>query len=425
MSHSYARYVLKKRHVFRCSVCFYHTNRSSNLKRHHDVMHIVMDEPEECCEIIFTTKSELKKHIQSTHQGGYACKYPDCNKVFERRALLKRHYCVHTGEKRFVCDTCDYKTSHKSNLSRHCEIKSHESKHLNDDFVAQALLLSSKENSSSVDSQAPSVEENSFVESFEEIPSSPLLQMEVTFDDISKPKMKSVWSKKHLMETTTDKKNQSSASPPQSTTLPNPTSKAQYSSGWMQFTSPALPLTPSSPYYPRPIPSMSHTLTSPSNETSDKKSIANPYNMIDQAGRMSRPITFFPHPILKHEMCEKHDENALSEMKNLKIVESPAENDPNAERIRTAHTMLAMARSSSNPTAVPYPHPVFSNNGQENNVDELRTYTDLSCPRFQYYPECNAIPMHPRGIPFAYCVPPLSHTNYSFFPILPIGVNRF
>lgn len=35
------------------------------------------------------------------------------------RALLKRHMNVHSGQKDFTCGSCDYATSHKSNLERH------------------------------------------------------------------------------------------------------------------------------------------------------------------------------------------------------------------------------------------------------------------------------------------------------------------
>uniref|UniRef100_T1IGQ5 C2H2-type domain-containing protein n=1 Tax=Strigamia maritima TaxID=126957 RepID=T1IGQ5_STRMM len=232
--------VLKTRHVFRCPICLYHTNRSSNLKRHQHVMHNIFDVPVECCDILFSTKSELKKHTLSSHQEGYACKYFNCNKVFERRSLLKRHQCVHTGEKRFTCNDCDYKTSHRSNLSRHCEIKSHELKQLNGDAARE----SSQENSSSENSEAQSADENSSSDGFD----GQCEQSEVTFDDMSKSKMKSVRSKKHLMETTTEKNEVVHS--PSSTPTQNTATIFKYSSGWMHFISPELQLYPGNPFYP-------------------------------------------------------------------------------------------------------------------------------------------------------------------------------
>lgn len=54
------------------------------------------------------------------HHNGYSCPY--CGRRFCRKALLKRHLSVHSGQKDFSCPHCDYATSHKSNLERHKRI---------------------------------------------------------------------------------------------------------------------------------------------------------------------------------------------------------------------------------------------------------------------------------------------------------------
>uniref|UniRef100_T1J137 C2H2-type domain-containing protein n=1 Tax=Strigamia maritima TaxID=126957 RepID=T1J137_STRMM len=92
-------------------------------------MHNAMKQLEQCCGITFKTKSELQSHFRERHKSGYACTYKNCSSIFERRALLRRHNCTHTGEKKFSCKCCDYKTSNKSNLERHCNIKSHTTDH--------------------------------------------------------------------------------------------------------------------------------------------------------------------------------------------------------------------------------------------------------------------------------------------------------
>ena len=47
----------------------------------------------------------------------YACPY--CSKVMKTQWLIQRHIVVHTGEKPFVCNSCDYRTNRKSSLESH------------------------------------------------------------------------------------------------------------------------------------------------------------------------------------------------------------------------------------------------------------------------------------------------------------------
>ncbi len=53
----------------------------------------------------------------SCHKNGYDCRI--CGRTFCRKALLKRHITVHSGQKDYICSVCGYATSHKSNLDRH------------------------------------------------------------------------------------------------------------------------------------------------------------------------------------------------------------------------------------------------------------------------------------------------------------------
>ena len=47
----------------------------------------------------------------------YSCCY--CVKVFDRPAKLTEHKRVHTREKPYSCDICDYRSTLKGNLKRH------------------------------------------------------------------------------------------------------------------------------------------------------------------------------------------------------------------------------------------------------------------------------------------------------------------
>ncbi|KAK7090300.1 uncharacterized protein [Littorina saxatilis] len=105
------------RKLFPCSQCRYTTDRRNNLKRHMLTMHQLSTKLLECCGVLFRTKAALREHALIFHYHGYTCFY--CGRRFCRKALLKRHLSVHNGQKEFICNVCDYATSHKSNLERH------------------------------------------------------------------------------------------------------------------------------------------------------------------------------------------------------------------------------------------------------------------------------------------------------------------
>ena len=106
--------------LFPCPHCRYVTDRRNNLKRHISTMHQTCDKVLECCGVHFNTKASLREHIMIFHHNGYSCAY--CGRRFCRKALLKRHLSVHSGQKDYTCPHCDYATSHKSNLERHKRI---------------------------------------------------------------------------------------------------------------------------------------------------------------------------------------------------------------------------------------------------------------------------------------------------------------
>ncbi|XP_060072937.1 zinc finger protein Gfi-1b-like [Ylistrum balloti] len=106
--------------LFPCPHCRYVTDRRNNLKRHVSTMHQACEKVLECCGVTFTTKASLREHIMIFHHNGYSCPY--CGRRFCRKALLKRHLSVHSGQKDYSCPHCDYATSHKSNLERHKRI---------------------------------------------------------------------------------------------------------------------------------------------------------------------------------------------------------------------------------------------------------------------------------------------------------------
>jgi len=106
--------------LFSCPQCRYLTDRKNNLKRHVSTMHHESDKQLECCTIAFKSKASLRDHVLIFHGAGYQCRH--CGRNFCRKALLKRHLTVHSGQKDYTCGRCDYATSHKSNLERHKKV---------------------------------------------------------------------------------------------------------------------------------------------------------------------------------------------------------------------------------------------------------------------------------------------------------------
>ncbi len=49
---------------------------------------------------------------------------PFCSKEFDKLGDVKRHIMVHTGEKPFACEYCEYKSTRLQNVTRH-QIKCH------------------------------------------------------------------------------------------------------------------------------------------------------------------------------------------------------------------------------------------------------------------------------------------------------------
>ncbi|GFO47450.1 Zinc finger protein [Plakobranchus ocellatus] len=110
------------RKIFKCPQCRYISDRKNNLKRHIVTMHHESSKTLECCGLCFQSKAALRDHNSVFHKGGYRCSF--CARNFCRKALLRRHLTVHSGQKDFFCELCGYATSHKSNLERHQKIHS-------------------------------------------------------------------------------------------------------------------------------------------------------------------------------------------------------------------------------------------------------------------------------------------------------------
>lgn len=140
------------RKVFRCPQCRYLTDRRNNLKRHVLTMHQTCSKLLECCGVFFNTKASLREHAMIFHYNGYTCHF--CGRRFCRKALLKRHLSVHSGQKDFTCAVCDYATSHKSNLERHRKVHLRQGGEDDDDVLSDSCEHDHAGNTSHDDSHS-------------------------------------------------------------------------------------------------------------------------------------------------------------------------------------------------------------------------------------------------------------------------------
>ena len=49
--------------------------------------------------------------------GKWAC--PHCSKIMAARSKIQAHILIHTGEKPFACQSCEYVCNRKGSLDRH------------------------------------------------------------------------------------------------------------------------------------------------------------------------------------------------------------------------------------------------------------------------------------------------------------------
>ncbi|KAL1481582.1 hypothetical protein MTO96_034371 [Rhipicephalus appendiculatus] len=105
--------------LHKCGECGYGTDRLSNYKRH-CVSHQRLGTPRSCCENIFATLHDLKKHKIDVHgKREYRCSRDDCDMVFRQKSNLRRHLASHDNVRPFVCSGCFYRSSTTYNLRRH------------------------------------------------------------------------------------------------------------------------------------------------------------------------------------------------------------------------------------------------------------------------------------------------------------------
>ena len=119
------RYSHKPDHVYICDVCGKQCAFQSDLDRHKEKheeerrWHCNEDE----CGRDFKRKAELVAH-QVVHTGElFECEYPGCPYTNRDPRNVKRHYRVHTKEKRVKCKLCEQRFTFYQQMKRHMNDK--------------------------------------------------------------------------------------------------------------------------------------------------------------------------------------------------------------------------------------------------------------------------------------------------------------
>lgn len=67
-----------------------------------------------------TVRNSDSKHRKTVGSGDTpTCACPVCGKLFKQNWLVARHMLIHTGEKPFKCQACEYSSARKEHLMRH------------------------------------------------------------------------------------------------------------------------------------------------------------------------------------------------------------------------------------------------------------------------------------------------------------------
>lgn len=119
----------KKELKYRCNICGTHKISQLKLDEHISTTHRNQSVACHICQKVLKSKSHLRQHILSVHNGikPFACEY--CSATFATKNTLKVHTRIHTGEKPFKCNVCERRFTQLTPMKKH--LITHEKGHRN------------------------------------------------------------------------------------------------------------------------------------------------------------------------------------------------------------------------------------------------------------------------------------------------------
>ena len=118
----------KKPISYSCDVCHKVFSKRAYLRQH---LHVHSGQQHHCslCEKAFSSKKGLWVHMLA-HKGEKPHQCPTCEKRFATKPVLLRHLLLHEEERRFQCDVCKKKFRWKSDLKKHSWLHSEQRPHV-------------------------------------------------------------------------------------------------------------------------------------------------------------------------------------------------------------------------------------------------------------------------------------------------------
>jgi len=108
---------------FPCDLCDYEGTTPQYLRSHKEAKHLGIRHYCDQCTASFNSKMNLNSHIKHRHEGkGVSCDLCDYKGFFNvdlQRHIENKHPESVLGEKKYLCDQCDYATNVKGNLTTH------------------------------------------------------------------------------------------------------------------------------------------------------------------------------------------------------------------------------------------------------------------------------------------------------------------
>ena len=98
--------------------CSFSTNRRFNLRIHQDT-HSGLKHPCDQCPKSFSQLQVLTRHKQSVHSSERKFACDECDFKCARKDLLQKHKLIHRDDKPFKCGHCDYSCVQKGQLTAH------------------------------------------------------------------------------------------------------------------------------------------------------------------------------------------------------------------------------------------------------------------------------------------------------------------